>query len=126
MQKRTNGIIRCTPAADYTEKEGYGVTIAAGVATLSASATVPVEGIILEGGTVAQGITVAIPGCFAGGLDVKLSGSVDQHAKIVQAADGTFVTDPGSGARVQIGLLNAAGVSGDLQEALPQTPLILS
>lgn len=130
MKTRDSGIINCTPAADYTEKEGYGVTLAVtgGVltATISGSASVPIAGIIVEGGTVAQGISIVIPGNAQGGFTVKLSGTVAQGAQIIQAADGTFVTDSGSGARVAVGRLGEGGVSGDLVEAFPQTPTVLS
>jgi len=126
MKRRTEGIIRLTPAADYSAKEGYGVTIAGDVATLSASATVPWDGVIAEGGTVAQGCGVVVLGAVPGGMDVKLSGTVARGAKLIQAADGTAVTDSGTGARVQLGVVNEAGVSGDLVEFFPRTPLILS
>lgn len=127
MQSRTNGIIQLTPAGDYSGKEGYGVTIADGVATLSGSATVPIDGIILEGGTVAQGVSVAIPGAYAGALSVKLGGAVPvAGSKIVQNNDGTFVVDPAAGARVQIGLTNESGALNELVEAFPRTPVVLA
>lgn len=126
MKRRTEGIIRLTPAADYSAKEGYGVVIAGNVATISASATVPWDGVIVEGGTVAQECTVAVLGSVPGGVDVKLSGIVARGAKLIQAADGTAVTDSGAGARVQIGVVNEAGVAGDLVETFLRTPLILA
>jgi len=126
MQTKTLGIAVLTPAADYSEKEGYGVTIAAGVATLSASATVPIDGVILGGGTVAEGVSVAIIGAFSGAVGFKVSGVVAGGAKLIQAADGTFVTDSGAGARVQVAVVNEAGVANDIIEAFPRTPLILA
>ena len=45
---RDDGIIALTPAADYTAKKGYLVTMAGDVATLSASATTPAVGVIVE------------------------------------------------------------------------------
>lgn len=128
MKRRTNGIIKATPAADYSAYEGYGVTLSvvSGVltATLSASATVPIEGIIVEAGTVAQGVSVLIPGNESGSCDVKLSGTVTAGDKIQQAADGTFVTDAGTGARNVVGVVVESGVSGDLVEAFTYTPLL--
>lgn len=126
MQRKVLGIVQLTPAADYSAKEGYGVTIAGDVATLSASATVPWDGVILEGGTVAQGISVAILGAFEGSLDIKLSGAVTRGDKLIQSNDGTAVTDSGAGARVQVALAEQTGVAADLIEAFPRTPLILA
>jgi len=131
MQKKTMGVRSIQPAADYTNYEGYGVTLSVvngvTIATLSASATVPIDGIILEGGTVAQGVSVAIIGAFSGECDVKLNGAVTDGDKICQAADGTFKTDPGAGtARVQVGVISATGVAADLQPMFPRTPLILA
>lgn len=128
MKLRSQGIIRATPAADYSAYEGYGVTLSvvAGIltATLSASATAPIEGIIVEAGTVAQGVSILIPGNESGSCHVKLSGTVAAGEKIQQAADGTFVTDAAAGARSVIGLAFESGVSGDLIEVFPYTPLL--
>lgn len=129
MLRRTQGIVRLIPAADYTNYEGYGVTIANGIATVNASLTVPDDGIILEGGTVGQGVGVGILGNVEGGCDVKLSGAGPfvQGTKLVQAADGSFIIDPGAGTqRVSVGVLNEAGVAGDLREALLRTPVYLT
>jgi hypothetical protein len=126
LKRRADGIKKFTPAADYTGKEGYGVDLAAGVATISTSASAPIKGVILEGGTVAEGITVAILGAFNGAVDVKLSGTVAADAEIQQAADGTFVTDAGSGSRVIAGVADQGGVSGDLVSAFLRTPVARS
>lgn len=130
MKLRSTGTIKATTAADYSDKEGYGVTLGvtsgALTATVSASATAPIEGIISEAGTVAQGVSVCIPGSEPGGIHVKLSGTVTAGDKLQQAADGTFVTDAGTGARVVVGIALESGVSGDLIEMLMQTPVTLS
>ena len=126
MQIKTNAILRLTPATDCSDKEGYGVTIAGDVATLGASATVINRGIILEGGTVAQGISVGILGAMAGTAHVKLSGAVTKGDKLQQAADGTWVTDTGAGARVCSLIALETGIAGDLIEAAPQTPVTLA
>lgn len=130
MKLRSTGIIQATPPSDYSALEGYGVTlgVTSGVltATVSASATVVIEGIIAEAGTVAQGVSVAVPGSTPGGIHVKLSGTVTAGDKLQQAADGTFVTDAGTGARVVVGIALESGVSGDLIEMLMQTPVTLA
>lgn len=130
MKLRDTGIIKATPAADYSAHEGYGMTLStvSGVltATVSASATVVIKGIVTEAGTVAQGVSLAVPGSAPGGTAVKLSGTVAAGAFIQQAADGTFVTDAGTGARVIVGIALESGVSGDLIEAILQTPVTLS
>jgi hypothetical protein len=125
-KSKADGIEHFTPAADYTGKEGYGVTIAGNVATLGASATVRHKGIILVGGTVAQGVTVAILGSINGAIPVKISGAVTRGDELQQAADGTYVTDAGSGARVLGGVANQTGIANDLVDtfvhlSLPQT-----
>lgn len=129
MLRRTQGIVRLVPAADYSTNEGYGVTIAAGVATLAASLTVPIDGVIVEAGTVSQGVGVMLIGNGVGGCDVKLSGAgpFAQGTKLVQNNDGTFIIDPGTGTnRVNVGVLNEAGVTGDLREAFLRTPVNLT
>jgi hypothetical protein len=122
-QTRSEGTKRVTSATDFTGKEGYGVTMTGGVATLSASATVPISAIILEGGTVAQGSVVAILGSFEGAAPVKLSGTVTEGDSIQQAADGTFVVDAAAGARSICGVADTAGISGDKISAFLQTPV---
>lgn len=128
MQGKIKGIRTVAAAADYSNYEGYGVTLSVvnGVttATLSASATVPIDGIILQSDAVS--CDIAILGNFEGELDVKLSGAVNDGAKICQAADGTFVTDAGAGARVQVGIMADTGVATELRKCFPRTPLILA
>lgn len=126
MQRRKDGIIRLTPAADYTDKEGYGVTIAGSTATISTSGSTPWDGVILEGGTTTQGVVVGILGSTPGAADVKISGTVTRGDKLTQSTDGTAITDAGSGTRVQIGIANEDGVSGDLIDTFLRTPRSLS
>lgn len=130
MQRRTDSIIRCAPAADYSDKEGYGVTLSLVgtvlTATLSASATVPWDAIIVEGGTTTSGISIAVLGGTPGSVDVKVTGAVNRGSKLIQSNDGTAVVDSGAGARVQIGVLNETSVSGDLREVFLRSPLTLS
>lgn len=128
MEGKKRGIRTVTPAADYSDYEGYGVTLSVinGVttATLSASAAVPIDGVILQADD--ERCDIAILGNYEGELDVKLSGPVNDGDKIVQAADGTFVTDPGNGARVQVGIMGDTGVATELRKVFPRTPLILA
>lgn len=126
MKVRDNAIIHLTPAADYTEREGYGVTISGDTATLGASATTVAPGIITEGGTVAQGVSVAILGAAKGTVAAKLSGTVTKGARLQQHTDGSWVTDAGSGGRVLSLVALESGVSGDLIECAPITPVSLS
>lgn len=132
---RGNGVVPVQPATDFTGKEGYGVALTTGaatatpaiaVATLNASATVPIDAIILDGlpndgRFSAVGILPTPP------IRAKLSGAVANGDRIAQAADGTFVTDPGPGtARVVVGLALEDGVAGDLIIIVPYAPLILA
>lgn len=130
MKARSNGIIKATPAADYSSHEGYGMTLAVAsnvlTATVSASASVRIKGIVTEAGTVAQGVSLAVPGNCPGGVHVKLGGTVAAGAFIQQHTDGTFITDAETGARVIVGIALEGGVAGDLVEALLQTPVTLS
>ncbi len=127
LLSRIAGILTFTPAADYSTKRGYTVSVAADTATLGASATVPVVGVILEGGKdINDNITVGILGAFEGTCLMKTSGAITKGARVQQAADGTIVTDAGPGnARVVIGIALETGVSGDLIEVAPLTPMIL-
>lgn len=123
---RTAAIIALTPAADYTTKEGYTVNVASGTATLSTSATTPVRGVILEGAATTGKATVGILGSFEGTAKGKLSGTVTAGDRLQQAADGTLVTDAGTGSRVIVGVAIEDGVSGDLIEVAWHVPLTLS
>lgn len=126
MQTR-KAILSLKTAADYSDKEGYGVTIAGETVTLGASATVVNRGIILDAAPSGQRITVGIIGSLKEGCHVKLGGVVSRGDMLTQKNDGTWVTDPGAGtARVQSFYANEDGVAGDLIEAFPQTPLTLA
>jgi hypothetical protein len=124
---RDNAVLPFTPAADYSDKVGQSVTLSGVTATLSASATTVARGIILDGGVDADSqISVGIISALGAPVRVKLGGTVAAGAMLVQHTDGTYITDPGSGARVQSFLALEAGVAGELIEAAPQTPLTLS
>lgn len=115
-----NGVVPLTGATDLTDYEGYSVTISGDTATLSASATTKAHGIILEGGPTTRPSAVAILGAVKGGYRVKLSGTVTKGDRLQQAADGTWLTDAGSGSRVLGPIALESGVSGDLVVAADQ------
>ncbi len=118
---RTNGILALTPNEDHSEKTGYGVTFSGTTASLSASASVPIAGVILEGGPTTGKSTVALLGC-AGTVRVKISATVTAGQRIKQYSDGTFRAD-GAGERQVVGIALESGVSGDLIEAQLWAPL---
>lgn len=108
--------ITLTPATDLSTKEGYGVTMTAGVATIGASATVPHKGIILQGSTTSGKCTIALED-YHEPVFVKVTGTVTQGDYLQQATDGSYVVDAGSGARCLGAIALEAGVSGDLIRA---------
>ena len=115
-----------TPAADYSDKEGYGVTLSSETATITASATVENSGVIMEGNPTTAGyatefVTVGLFG-MKGTCRVRLGGTIVKGVSIQQHTDGTFITDAGSGNRVLCGTALQAGVSGDLIEAILSGP----
>lgn len=131
LKTREEAIIPLTPAADYSAKRGYTVTVSGETATLSSSATVPAKGVILEpnrtsAGYATEQVTVGILGGFAGSVLMKTSGAITKGDLVQQAADGTIVTDAGTGARTVIGVALDTGVSGDLISVAPFAPQIRS
>lgn len=123
---RGNAIIALTPAATMVDKEGYGCTISGDTATIGASATVICTGIILEGAATTGKASVGIIGALGGPVRVKLGGAVTKGAALVQHTDGSWITDPGSGARVKSWIALESGASGQLIEAANLTPVTLS
>ena len=121
MLARENAIIRCTPAADYTGYEGYAVTIASGVATLVTALDAAPSGVILEGGTVAQGVSIAlVGGGLAGTVKVKMAaapGTVVQGTFLEITAAATFKADAGTAGTV-CALALESGSAGELIEAV--------
>jgi hypothetical protein len=128
---RAGAVIEAVGAADLSEKRGYLVTLAAvaGVltATVSASATVPVVGVVMNGEAVANKSSIGILGAPGiGTVYMKASGVIAAGARVQQAADGTIVTDAGAGnARVVVGVALEAAAAGDLIEVAPLAPMIL-
>jgi len=126
LYSRGNAILPFTPSADHTDKEGYLVTLAVDTATISTSATVPAEGVILDGRPTTGKSAIGILGGLAAPIRMRASGAIVKGDRLQQAADGTVVTDAGPGtARVVVGLALEAAVSGQLFEAVAFTPMIL-
>jgi hypothetical protein len=123
LKQRADGLVQLTPAADYTNHEGYGMTWTGDVCTVSASATTQIRGVIVVGGTVAQGVTLAVLGATNGAINFKLGGAVTRGDKLCQHTDGTFITDAGTGARVMVAIADQSGVAGDLIRGYPITPI---
>ena len=123
---RSSAVVALTAAADYSADRGKSVTISGDTATRSASATVVAPGIILEGDVSGGVVQVGILGAIGGTVPAKLSGSVTKGARMQQHTDGTWRTDAGSGGRVVSLVALETGVSGDIIEAAPLTPVSLS
>jgi hypothetical protein len=130
LYSRGNAIIPALGATTLVDKEGYtctlGVVSSSLTATLGASATVPSTGVILEGVVAAGLSSIGILGTLDGPVRLKTSGAIVAGARVQQAADGSIVTDAGTGARVVIGVAIESGASGDLIEVATFTPLTLS
>lgn len=124
LYTRENAVIPQTPSVTHVSKEGYLVDLADGTATISSSATVPAKGVILEGQATTGEDSIGILGALAGTVRLKTSGAITKGAQVCQAADGTIVTDAGSGARVAVGIALETGASGDLIEVATFTPRI--
>lgn len=122
-----NPIISRAPAADYSAKEGCLCTFNATTATISASATVPAAGVILEGGADADSkISVGVLGALPAPVRVKLGGAVTGGDRLQQNTDETVVTDAGTGSRRIVGRALETGVSGDLILAVLHVPILES
>src|SRR4051812_16185019 len=123
LYKRGNAILPFTPSADHTDKEGYLVNVALEIATISASAAVPVTGIILEGRPVAGKSAIGMLGALPAPVGLRASGVIAKGAEVQQAADGTVVTDAGAGARLIVGTALEGAVAGQLFEAIVHKPI---
>ena len=124
---RDDGIIALTPAADYTAKKGYLVTMAGDVATLSASATTPAVGVIVEthetaAGYASEKVSVAILGAVKGTVPMRCGGPITKGELVKQNTDGTVIAD-GAGARQVVGVALESGAAGENIEVAARTPL---
>ena len=127
---RSSAIIPLTPAADYSASKGYLGTFSGETFTVSASATVPATGAIIEGNDTAAGyanekVAVGILGSLDGTIAMRAGGTIAKGARLQQNTDGTVVTDLGPGnARVVVGVACEAAVAGENFEVAPITPFI--
>lgn len=125
---RSNAVVPFTPSATHVDKEGYLVDLAGDTATISSSATVPADGVILEGQATTGQSSIGILGALSGTVRLKTSGAIAKGARVIQAADGTVVTDSGPGnARVVVGVALEASTAagGELIEVATMAPMIL-
>ncbi|MCX6952907.1 MAG: hypothetical protein NTV51_12195 [Verrucomicrobia bacterium] len=126
---RSNPIIRTT-GVDLSAALGKLVTFANGVVSVSASATVPATGIVLEANTAARDSSIGILGGGLPPVRAKISAAsaaIKFGDKLQQAADGTLTLDLGAGnARVTVAICTEpnGAVAGDLAEVTPLTPVI--
>jgi hypothetical protein len=126
LYSRTSAILALTPAATMVGKEGYGCTFSGDTATISSSASTICTGLILEGAATTGKASIGIIGALGGPVRVCLGGTVTKGAALVQHTDGTWITDPGSGARVKSFICLESGVAGQLVEAANLSPITLS
>ena len=135
LQAKGNAIYPET-ATDLSAAIGKPVTFTAGVPAVSASATVPATGIVLDarkrtvGSVTTYDNTIGILGALPGPVRAILSAgsaAVTFGDKLQQAADGTLTKDLGAGnARVTVAIctdLNGA-IASDLCEVSFITPVI--
>lgn len=115
-------VIPLTPAADYSAKQGYLGTFASDTFTVSASATTPVTGVILEGATTSGLVSVGILGNLCGTCRLKAGGTITKGDWVQQHTDGRVVTDAGGGGRVIVGVALESAVANDLCEVALITP----
>lgn len=122
---KTQGLISLEPAADHSALEGYAVKRSSGKAAAVSAAADNSIGIVIDGEDTAGRDSIAL---FGSGLivKIKLSGTVAIDAELQQAADGTFITDAGTGARRICARALEAGVSGDLIDAILYPPSVRS
>lgn len=122
LMTRDFAVLPLTPAADYSAKAGYLGTFSGETFTVSASATTPATGVILEGAATTGQVSVGILGNLAGSCRMKAGGSITKGDWVQQHTDGRVVTDAGSGGRVIVGVALEGGVANDLIEIAPVTP----
>ena len=126
LQARGNAVYQET-ATDLSAAIGKLVTFAAGVPSVSASATVPAVGIVLDARTrtVASVTTyqnsIGILGLMPGPVRAKISATATAISfgdMLQQSTDGTLTNNAGSGARLIVGVCTDknGAVAGDLCE----------
>lgn len=135
LQAKGNAIYPET-ATDLSASIGKLVTFTAGVPAVSASATVPAVGIILDarkrtvGSNTTYDNAIGIIGALPGPVRAQISATsaaLSFGDKLQQAADGTLTKDLGAGnARVTVAILTDlnGAVAGDYAEVTFITPVI--
>lgn len=126
LYARGNAIVPFTPSATQVDKEGYLVDLADDTATISSSASVPAKGVILEGQDTDGISSIGILGGIAAPVRLRAGGTIAQGAEVQQNADGTVLTDAGTGARLIVGIALEAAVAGQLFDAVTHTPIARS
>lgn len=123
-------IIRET-ATDLSAAIGKLVTFSAGVPSVSASATVPAPGIVLDARKRVVGSTTTYDNSILllGGGEVvyaKISASataISAGDELQQSTDGTLTNDAGTGARLIVATAVKSAVAGDLAVVRMRTPI---
>lgn len=130
LAARGNSIFPIT-GVDLSAALGKLVLFTAGVPAVSASATVPAQGIVLEAAVAAKNSSIGLLGGDlppVRGLISGASAALKFGDRLMQAADGTFTKDVGPGtARVVVAYCGELGgaVAGDLAIIVPIAPMIL-
>lgn len=125
LYRRPDGII-AHKGVNLSGKEGYLLKENSGALAVNDSATVAARAVVLDDAVAADDSAVGILGCLAGTVKLKASGTITKFARVQQAADGTVVTDAGTGSRVIVGVALEGAVSGDLFECATHAPINLS
>ena len=86
LYARGNAIIPFTPSASQEDKEGYLVDLAGDTATISASASVPAKGVILEGQKTDGVSSIGILGGLAAPVRLRAGGTIAKGARVVVVA----------------------------------------
>ncbi len=120
---REEAVLALTPTADHSAKRGYLVKNSSGSAALNDSATVPAMAVILDGEPTTGKDSVALLRGGVPPVKLKASGTIAKFDLVQQAADGTVVTDAGTGARVLVAVAMEAAAAGELFEAAVFAPL---
>ena len=116
--------ISVTPSESHTDKEGYLVDLAAGVATISSSDSVPAKGVILRGADTTDGKDkIGHLGSLFKPVPLRAGGTITALQEVQQGGDGRVVADAGSGDRLIVGVALGDAVAGDLFQALVHTPV---
>jgi hypothetical protein len=125
LYTRESAIVAVT-GVDFSTNEGYLLKNTAGVLAVNDSASVPAVAVVLEGNVAAKDSAIGILGALSGTVRLKTSGAITKFDLVQQAADGTIVTDAGTGSRVIVGRALEAAASGDLIEVATLTPRLAS